>query len=82
MLHFDGVNKKKRQKDPLAVSINCKGENTIFGIPPSLQHTDEYQTEAIMLFLESYGLKDDMKGFFLHHSSKCRQRKGCLRQSK
>ena len=78
LLHFDGMIIKKRQKDRLEVSINCKGENTVLGIPPSLQPTDDCQTEVIM----SYELKDNTKAFFLHRRSKCRQRKGCLHQSK
>mgnify|MGYP005713898423 CR=1 FL=1 len=60
LLHFDGMIIKKRQKDRLAVSINCKGENTVLGIPPSLQPTDDCQTEVIM----SYELKDNTKAFF------------------
>ena len=70
---------KKRQKDRLEVSINCKGENTVLGIPPSLQPTDDCQTEVIM----SYELKDNTKAFFYTAEVNVGREKGvCTRVNK
>lgn len=68
ILHFDGkivkeyTKGKKLTRDRIAVSVNCEGEDTLLGIPPSINSTGECQTEVIIDVLESYGLKNEIKG--------------------
>lgn len=68
ILHFDGkivkeyTKGKKLTRDRLAVSVNCEGEDTLLGIPPCINSTGECQTEKIIEVLESYGLKNEIKG--------------------
>ena len=68
ILHFDGkivkeyTKGKKLTRDRIAVSVNCEGENMLLGIPPCVNSTGESQTDVIVEILESYGLKDEIKG--------------------
>lgn len=68
ILHFDGkivkeyTKGKKLTRDSIAVSVNCEGESMLLGIPLCVNSTGECQTDVIVKVLESYGLKNEIKG--------------------